>query len=64
MARFSKGDSNVSERYAAGIMEQTRLIRACLLKRVTDPSTFKLRDIKDFTEFVSAFMDMGEEELS
>jgi phytoene dehydrogenase-like protein len=45
-------------------MKQTRLIRPFLLKRPPDPTSLKLRDLKDLTEFAGAFLDMGEEGLA
>ena len=64
MARFSKRDANAYERYAADVMKQTRLIRPFLLKRPPDPTSLKLRDLKDLTEFAGAFLEMGEEGLA
>ncbi len=64
MARFSKRDANAYERYAADVMKQTRLIRPFLLKRPPDPTSLKLRDLKDLAEFAGAFLDMGEEGLA
>lgn len=61
MARFSKRDANAYERYTADVMKQTRLIRSFLLRRPPDPTSLKLRDLRDLTEFASAFLELGEE---
>ena len=49
MARHSKRDANAYERYTADVMKQTRLIRPFLLKRPPDPTSLKLRDLRDLT---------------
>ena len=64
MSRHSQRDANAYERYAADTMKQTRLIRPFLLKRPPDPTSLKLRDLKDLAEFASAFLEMGEEGLA
>jgi phytoene dehydrogenase-like protein len=64
MARHSKRDANAYERYVADVMKQTRLIRPFLMKRPPDPTSLKLRDLKDLSEFAGAFMEMGEEGLA
>ena len=61
MARFSKRDANAYERYTADVMKQTRLIRSFLLRRPPDPTSLKLRDLKDLSDFASAFLELGEE---
>ncbi|MEH6586613.1 MAG: NAD(P)/FAD-dependent oxidoreductase [Halioglobus sp.] len=60
MARHSKRDANAYERYTADVMKQTRLIRPFLLKTPPDPTSLKLRDLKDLTEYGKAFMGLGE----
>jgi phytoene dehydrogenase-like protein len=64
MSRHSKRDANAYERYSADTMKQTRLIRPFLLKRPPDPTSLKLRDIKDLIDFARPFMNMGEEGLA
>ena len=64
MARHSKRDANAYERYVADVMKQTRLIRPYLLKRPPDPTSLKLRDVKDLIEFAGSFTEMGEEGLA
>jgi phytoene dehydrogenase-like protein len=60
MARHSKRDANAYERYTADVMKQTRLIRPFLLKTPPDPTSLKLRDLKDLMEYGKSFMDLGE----
>ena len=64
MARHSKRDANAYERYTADVMKQTRLIRPYLLKRPPDPTSLKLRDLRDLAEFAGSFAEMGEEGLA
>ena len=64
MARHSKRDANAYERYTADVMKQTRLIRPFLLKRPPDPTSLKLRDLRDLAEFARPFLDMGEDGLA
>ncbi|MEP5568445.1 MAG: NAD(P)/FAD-dependent oxidoreductase [Halioglobus sp.] len=60
MARHSKRDANAYERYTADVMKQTRLIRPFLLKTPPDPTSLKLRDVKDLMEYGKSFMGLGE----
>jgi phytoene dehydrogenase-like protein len=64
MARFSKRDANAYERYSANVQKQTRLIRPYLMRRPPDPTSLKLRDLKDLAEFASSFTSLGEEGLA
>ena len=64
MSRHSKRDANAYERYTADVMKQTRLIRPFLLKRPPDPTSLKLRDLRDLAEFASPFLARGEEGLA
>lgn len=64
MARFSKRDANAYERYSANVQMQTRLIRPYLMRRPPDPTSLKLRDLKDLAEFASSFTSLGEEGLA
>lgn len=64
MARFSKRDANAYERYSADVLKQTRLIRPYLLRRPPDPTSLKLRDLKDLAEFAGSFTALGEEGLA
>ncbi len=64
MSRHSRRDANAYERYTADTMKQTHLIRPFLLKRPPDPTSLKLRDLKDLVEFARPFIGMGEEGLA
>ncbi|MBT4522627.1 MAG: NAD(P)/FAD-dependent oxidoreductase [Halieaceae bacterium] len=64
MARFSQRDANAYERYLADVMKQTRLIRPYLMRRPPDPTSLKLRDLKDLVEFAGSFTALGEEGLA
>jgi phytoene dehydrogenase-like protein len=64
MARFSGRDANAYERYGADVRKQTRLIRPYLMRRPPDPTSLKLRDLKDLSEFAGSFMALGEEGLA
>jgi phytoene dehydrogenase-like protein len=63
MARHSKRDANAYERYSADVMKQTRLIRPFLLRRPPDPTSLRLRDLKDLYDYARAFTALGEEDL-
>ncbi len=47
IARHSVRDANAYERYHTDVTKQTRLIRPFLLRTPPDPTSFKLRDIKN-----------------
>ena len=64
MARFSKRDANAYERYSADVQKQTRLIRPYLMRRPPDPTSLKLRDLKDLADFAGSFTSLGEEGLA
>ena len=64
MARHSKRDANAYERYSTDVMKQTRLIRPYLMRRPPDPTSLKLRDLKDLSEFAGSFLELGEEGLA
>ncbi|MEM1154809.1 MAG: NAD(P)/FAD-dependent oxidoreductase, partial [Pseudomonadota bacterium] len=63
MSRHSKRDANAYERYATDVSKQTRLIRPFLMRRPPDPTSLKLRDLKDLAEFGMSFLQFGEEGL-
>ena len=56
-------DANAYERYAR-CYEANSTHCPFLLKRPPDPTSLKLRDLKDLIEFAGAFLDMGEEGLA
>ena len=51
IARHSKRDANAYDRYVADTSRQTKLIRPYLLKTAPDPTSLKLRDLRDLIEF-------------
>ncbi len=63
IARHSKRDANAYDRYVADTSRQTKLIRPYLLKTAPDPTSLKLRDLRDLIEFAKSFTSMGEEGL-
>lgn len=63
MARHSKRDANAYERYSTDVRKQTRLIRPLLLRRPPDPTSLKLRDLKELLKFGRGFGELGEEGL-
>jgi len=64
MARHSQRDANAYERYATDVMKQTRLIRPYLLRRPPDPTSLRLRDLRELAAFARSFTEMGEEGLA
>jgi phytoene dehydrogenase-like protein len=62
-ARFSKHDADAYERYSADVMRQTRFIRDSLLRTPPDPTSFRLRDLKELAYLGRRFYDMGEERM-
>ena len=64
IARHSVRDANAYERYEADVMEQTRLIRPFLMRTPADPTSLKLRDLKEMKVLAKAFGQMGEEGLA
>ena len=59
ISRHSRRDANAYERYKADTSRQTRLIRPFLLRR-HNPTSLKLRDLKDLVDFAKPFINMGE----
>ena len=64
IARHSVRDANAYERYEADVMKQTRLIRPFLMRTPADPTSLKLRDLKEMAVLAKAFGQMGEEGLA
>ena len=64
IARHSVRDANAYERYEADVMKQTRLIRPFLMRTPADPTSLKLRDLKEMKVLAKAFGQMGEEGLA
>ena len=64
IARHSVRDANAYGRYEADVMKQTRLIRPFLMRTPADPTSLKLRDLKEIAVLAKAFGQMGEEGLA
>ena len=64
IARHSVRDANAYGRYEADVMKQTRLIRPFLMRTPADPTSLKLRDLKEMAVLAKAFGQMGEEGLA
>ena len=64
IARHSVRDANAYGRYEADVMKQTRLIRPFLMRTPADPTSLKLRDLKEMAVLAKAFRQMGEEGLA
>ena len=64
IARHSLRDANAYDRYKTDVMKQTRLIRPFLLRTPPDPTSLKLRDLKEMRLLAKAFAEMGEEGLN
>ena len=62
-ARFSKSDADAYERYSADTMRQCHFIRDFLLCTPADPTSLKLKDLKDLIHLGSKFFEMGEERM-
>jgi phytoene dehydrogenase-like protein len=63
MARFSKSDADAYERYSTDTMRQCRFIRDFLLRTPADPTSFKLRDLRELAYLGARFFEMGEQEM-
>ncbi|HEX6261005.1 MAG TPA: NAD(P)/FAD-dependent oxidoreductase, partial [Woeseiaceae bacterium] len=60
-ARFSKTDADAYARYSTDIMRQCRFIREFLLRTPPDPTSFKLRDMKELAHLGAKFFELGEQ---
>ncbi len=63
MARHSQHDADAYSRYAADTLRQCRLIRDFLLKTAPDPTSFKLRDLRELLSLGQKFLEMGEDRI-
>ena len=63
MARFSKRDADAYERYSTDTMRQCRFIRDFLLRTPADPTSFKLRDLRELAYLGAKFFELGEQEM-
>jgi phytoene dehydrogenase-like protein len=60
-ARFSKRDADAYARYSTDTKRQCRFIREFLLRTPPDPTSFKLRDMKELAHLGAKFFEMGEQ---
>lgn len=63
MARHSQHDADAYERFSADTMRQCRLVRDFLLKTPPDPTSFKMRDLKELMLLGRKFLEMGEDRM-
>jgi phytoene dehydrogenase-like protein len=63
MARFSRHDADAYERFSADTMRQCRFIRDFLLHTAPDPTSFRLRDLRELTMIGRKFLELGEERM-
>ena len=60
-ARHSKHDADAYDRFAAETMRQTRFIRDFLLRTPPDPTSFKVRDLRELAAIGGKLLEMDEE---
>ncbi len=63
MTRFSRRDADAYKTYSADIMRQCRFIRDLLLRTAPDPTSFRLRDIRELIHIAGKFLEMGEDRM-
>jgi len=63
LARHSERDADASVRYHRDIMRQCRFIRQFLLRTAPDPTSFKLRDLKEMLYLGKEAYKLGEDVL-
>jgi len=63
MVRHSPHDADAYERYAADTKRQCRLVRDFLLKTPADPTSFKVKDLKELMLLGNKFLQMGEDRM-
>jgi phytoene dehydrogenase-like protein len=63
MARHSRRDADVYERYTADVSRQTRLIRPMLMRTPPDPTSFRPGDLAELFHLIKSYWDLGEEAL-
>jgi phytoene dehydrogenase-like protein len=64
IARHHARDADGYSRYSRDVMRQCRFIRQFLMRTPPDPTTFKLRDLKELLHIAREFRDLGEEVIS
>jgi phytoene dehydrogenase-like protein len=63
IARHSKRDADASIRFDADLMKWCRLIRGFLLRTPPNPTSFKPRDIMEFTHLLKSFYSLSETQI-
>ena len=63
ISRHSKRDAEAYDRYARDVMRQCKFIKPLLLREPPDPTSFKLRDLKELLYLGQRFHGLGEERM-
>ncbi len=63
LARHSPRDANAACRYHTDIMRQCRIIRSMLLRTPPDPTSFRLRDLRELWRLGMEYRRLGEETI-
>ncbi len=63
-ARYSKRDAEAYDRYSRDILRYCRFIRPLLMRTPPDPTSFRLRDIRELIYIGKLFSDRTETELN
>ena len=63
IARHSKRDADASIRFDADLMKWCRLIRGFLLRTPPNPTSFKMRDIMEFSHLLKSFYSLTEAQI-
>lgn len=61
IARHSERDADAVERYHRDIMRQCRFIRQFLLRTAPDPTSLRLRDVRELLHLGREFLKLGED---
>jgi phytoene dehydrogenase-like protein len=61
IARFNKRDADAYLRYSRDTMRQCRFIRGMLMRTPPDPTSFKLRDLRELAYLGRQFEKLGED---
>ena len=60
ISRHSKRDAEAYDRYSRDVMRQCQFIKPLLMREPPDPTSFKLRDIKELLYLGQRFHNLGE----
>ncbi len=63
IARHSKRDADAAIRFDADLMKWCRLIRGFLLRTPADPTSFKIRDVMEFSHLLKQFYSLTESQI-